>query len=59
MAAKFIKDVEFVANKVIGMIKRWLDAVGLVFAEHKPENLAVTECKKIEAAVVEVRAYTV
>ena len=51
VVAKYLEEVELIANESVDIIRRWLDSVGLTLADHKTEVLLVSRRKEVTVKV--------
>ena len=54
VVAKYLEEVQLIANQSVEIIRRWLDSVGLTLADHKTEVLLVSRRKVKEKLTVTV-----
>src|ERR1700709_225241 len=54
VVAKYLEDVQLIANESVAIIREWLDSVGLTLADHKTEVLLVSRRKVMERVTVKV-----
>ena len=59
VVAKYLEEVELIANESVDIIRRWLDSVGLTLADHKTEVLLVSRRKVKEKVTVKVGSQAV
>ena len=59
VTAKYLDEIEMIANESIAMVKKWIESVGLALAEHKTEALLVSGRKKKEKITLRVGRHTI
>ena len=59
VTAKYLDEVELIANESIATVKNWIESVGLALAEHKTEALLVSGRKIKEKITIKVGTHNI